>query len=833
MNKINKLISVFIIELWVFFESILHKIGFEKYSECFYSFLCKKSPRFYKMYNLFLAAFYRKNYSKFKLEKNLVFLDCFWGRKVGDHPYAIYREILKDTSKNWRFIWVKNVGITAPKDVADNPYVTFVEHRSVGYTKALLKAGVLVCNSNFLPYFTRRQEQIFINTWHGIPLKTLGLDTPQPLTASLNTQRNFNQATVIPMSSCWAAEKVVGSYGAGLAMERVFETGSPRIDLMLNADINKIRKRLGIASDKKIILYAPTWRGAIGSVSENIKEQVEAIKTIQYSTSHEYVLYVSLHHLTRNALGGRPAGISYVPDDIDMSEFLSIVDVLVSDYSSIFIDYLALDRPIVLHVPDLETYKKERGLLLDIEDLPVVISYKSSDLISVFEKLKQPSEISSFSYYKALWLPNEDGNATKRCWEIAKNKLVNKSTDARQNVLIYGGMLASNGITQSLMNLLDVADKERYRFWVAFNVGFDRRNSVGVNNLLKIKELAEVILIPQQARMLMTERLAASFFKKFNFYLYGVFEGKLESYSSYEARRLFSDFYFDRYLDFSGYSYYWSLLSPSINAGKRIVYLHSDMYEEWNNKDRKMSRLGAIIKNYKNYDFLVSVSNACYEQNNKKLTPFISGKSKMVAVPNSFNGDKVIELSQHDLAEVSSSTSAFLKNNKKSTVFITISRLSPEKNLSTLLHAFKKIREVQQDALLIIVGDGIERKKLEYEVGELALTDSVCFAGFMVNPYPLLLASDCLVFPSKYEGQGLVLLEALTLGKYCIATDMPASREILKAGYGDLVEPSVDAFSKALLAYCQEKSSAKNFDYEAYSKNAIQQFDKLLSGQLD
>lgn len=833
MKKINKLISAFFVEIWVLFENLLHKIGLEKYSESFYSFLCKRSPRFYKLYNFFVTAFYRKNYSTFKLEEDLVFLDCFWGRKVGDHPYAIYREILKDRSRNWRFIWVKNVGVTAPKDVADNSRVIFVEHRSVGYAKALLKAGVLICNSNFLPYFTRREEQVFINTWHGIPLKTLGLDTPQPLTASLNTQRNFNQATVIPMSSRWTAEKIVGSYGAGLAMERVFEIGSPRIDLMLNADVDKIRKHLEVPSDKKIILYAPTWRGAIGSVSKNIKEQIEAIKTIQYTTSNEYILYVSLHHLTRNSLGRLPAGISYVPDDIDICEFLSLVDVLVSDYSSIFIDYLVLDRPIVLHVPDLEVYKEERGLLLDIEDLPVVISYKNSDLISVFENLKRPSLLPSFSHYKALWLPNEDGNATKRCWEIAKNKLANKPTDTRQNVLIYGGMLANNGITQSLMNLLGAADKERYRFWIAFNAGFGKRNSAGASNLLEIKELAEVILIPSQTRMLMTDYLAAVFLKKFNSSLFNVFENKLDNYASYEARRLFSDFSFDHYIDFTGYSYYWSLLSPSISADRRIVYLHSDMYEEWNNKDKKMSRLGAVIRKYENYDFLVSVSNACYEQNNKKLTPFIKGKSKMVAVPNSFNGDRVIELSQHDLAEISSSTSAFLKNNKKSTIFITISRLSPEKNLSTLLHAFKKIREVQQDAVLIIVGDGVERKKLEHEVGELALTDSVCFAGFMANPYPVLLASDCLVFPSKYEGQGLVLLEALTLGKCCIATDMPASREILEGGYGDLVEPSVNAFSEALLTYCQEKPSARDFDYEAYSKNAIQQFDKLLSGQLD
>src|SRR5699024_8191444 len=102
----------------------------------------------------------------------------------------------------------------------------------------------------------------------------------------------------------------------------------------------------------------------------------------------------------------------------------------------------------------------------------------------------------------------------------------------------------------------------------------------------------------------------------------------------------------------------------------------------------------------------------------------------------------------------------------------------------------------------IIVGSGREYKRLKQQVAQLELTEKVFFTKHLNNPFPVLRASDCLVLPSQYEGQGLVLLEALTLGKYCIASDLPATREILKEGYGQLVSPTVIELSDALYQFC-------------------------------
>lgn len=816
----------FVVEVWVFLEIFFQMIGLGKHTNSFYLRACRKPKKLYLAYSFFLAALYRKKYFNTEVDTSLVFLDCFWGRKIGDHPYAIYKEIKEDKSRQWKFVWVKNANVAIPDNMLNDPSVEFVEHRSVAYVLNLLKAGVLVCNSNFLPFFARREGQIFINTWHGIPLKTLGLDTPRPIVESLNTQRNFNQSTVIPMSSDWAAEKIVGSYGASLAKGGVVEVGSPRIDVTLRSDI---RKFLNHAEGAKIILYAPTWRGSIGSVSKNIKQQIDAVNVIKYSAGKNSILYVSLHHLTRVALGKLPEDILLIPDNIDICEFVSAVDVLVSDYSSVFIDYLVLDRPVILHVPDLEEYQEKRGLLLDVKDLPVNVTHSGSELSRVFSSLKKPSEFSSYEYYRNLWIPNEDGRAAKRCWEVAASSNGSGKADGgRKTILIYGGMLANNGITHSLLNLLKFIDKQVYDVHVAFPASLGRPGSPSLRNMMRVQQYAEVVLLANNIKMTASELVASGFSKHRLPYFGKMFKGVLNRYFRYESRRQFAGYSFDYYIDFTGYSFFWSMLAPHIEARKRIAYLHSDMYEEWKNEDKNMRRLGAIFENYKNYDCLVSVSNAVYEANNKKLEQFIAAKTKAVAVPNCYDAEEVIELSAQDLFEVSEGAAAFLNYHEEASVFITISRLSPEKNLTMIVEAFAELRKKRQDAVLVIVGSGNEAPKLKAQTNMLGLADCIYFTGFVENPHPLLKRADCLLFPSKYEGQGLVLLEALTLGKFCVAADIPAAREILEDGYGALVAPTVQAFSDALLWYCEENPVASSFDYKKYSEHAIQSFNELV-----
>lgn len=835
MSKLYQLTLSLLVEVAIYVDVLLRGKSLNSPRlDKVYSFVRERFKKGGSAYSLFITSYYRLRYKKETVDENTVFLDCFWGRKIGCHPYALYQEILKDDSRCWKFIWVKNKGVPVPDDVLSNKNVEYVEHASIGYVLGLMKAKYLICNSNFMPFFARKEEQIFINTWHGIPLKTLGLDIDQSMSASVNTQRNFNLATINPMASEWTAEKVVGAYGAHYGMNNVEIVGSPRIDLTLNNNPVEVKRLLGHSEATKIVLYAPTWRGAIGSVSDSIDLQLAAIKVIQQNLNEKSLLYVSLHHLTRKSIKELPDNIRYVPDDIDMNIFLAAVDVMVSDYSSIFIDYLVLDKPVILHVPDLESYQAERGLLLDIHSLPVSISFTEAELAARLKEAKPPSHFASYNFYKKLWLPLENGKAAEKCWANANEKKLRLAPveTTKKQILIYAGMLANNGITVSLQNLLNSLDGKKYEIWLMFNARHIRHNSALEEKLKELSGVAHVILSPWQSKMVFSEYFSSAIHKYIPYIYGGYFESKLKNYGEYEALKKLSEQHFDHYIDFTGYSYVQSLIAPFISANKKSIYLHSDMYEEWKNKDRKMSRLRAIFAGYNDFDYLVSVSKPVHEENKAKLASFVADAKKFVYVPNTINGEQIIAKANAPMNEVCPEAVGFFAEHRGSSFFVAVSRLSPEKNIATLVEAFALALASNKKLALVIVGAGSEKKHLKTMVEHKGISHHVLFTGFMPNPYPLVKASDCLVFPSNYEGQGLVLLEALTLGKYCIASKMPATTEILQNGYGELVENNIDAFTTALLRFARGEMAPKPFNHIKYAGESVERFELLIGEQL-
>ena len=96
---------------------------------------------------------------------------------------------------------------------------------------------------------------------------------------------------------------------------------------------------------------------------------------------------------------------------------------------------------------------------------------------------------------------------------------------------------------------------------------------------------------------------------------------------------------------------------------------------------------------------------------------------------------------------------------------------------------------------------------------------------------PILKKCDLFVLSSLYEGLGLVLLEADTLGVPVISTDIVGPRGFLTEHGGYMVEPNVKGLYNGMKAYNQGKVKAMNVDYEAYNRNSVAQFEKLFEGE--
>lgn len=145
-------------------------------------------------------------------------------------------------------------------------------------------------------------------------------------------------------------------------------------------------------------------------------------------------------------------------------------------------------------------------------------------------------------------------------------------------------------------------------------------------------------------------------------------------------------------------------------------------------------------------------------------------------------------------------------------VVIAVGRLSRQKNLPLLLHAFAKLRTVRASRLLLL-GEGEQRAELEQLVSSLGLEDAVELPGFIPNPYACMKHAQLFVLSSDWEGLPSVLIEALALGVPVVATDCPSGpREILKGGaYGTLVAPGdVDALAAAMEQALAHPEEVKN-----------------------
>ena len=202
-------------------------------------------------------------------------------------------------------------------------------------------------------------------------------------------------------------------------------------------------------------------------------------------------------------------------------------------------------------------------------------------------------------------------------------------------------------------------------------------------------------------------------------------------------------------------------------------------------------------------------------------------KSKIVVIPNPVITNEIFDLGsirvQHPFFDL------------KEPVVLYVGRLSYEKDIPNLIHAFKKVQD-QIPSQLIIVGDGPDRLMLEQLVQQHHLGSNVSFVGHQANPYPYFAQSDLFVLSSIREGLPTVLIEALALGMKVVSTDCPSGpREILNDGaYGQLVRPSdSDALAHSIISSLKSPSpSVPTSVFEQYKvESAVSAYTKIAFSQ--
>ena len=360
---------------------------------------------------------YSTYYEHLAVDNQIIFYESMSGDKIADNPLALFESALHDSRlKEFTHVWSLGSMENAPKEYLAMKNVIFVKRSSDIYLRYLATAKYLICNSKLPGYFIRKPDQLYLNTWHGTAYKRLGTDTSEAIVGENNTARNFLQATHIITPNEHMTNVQQDAYHIRhLYSGTIAETGYPRIDMtlaMTKSDKGQLVRDLDLDENKKTVLYAPTWRS--GNKFDTARLQVDLAALAGLGVN---VVFMG-HHITQRQLKG-VAGLDEVVFTgplINSNRILAVADVLLTDYSSIFYDFLVTDKPIVHYLYDIKKYKKKRGLYFEEKTLPGEVVYTSDELVDAVQHTLQKEYRLSARYAKAKeqFVAYDDGKASQR-----------------------------------------------------------------------------------------------------------------------------------------------------------------------------------------------------------------------------------------------------------------------------------------------------------------------------------------------------------------------------------------------------------------------------------
>lgn len=784
---------------------------------------------------------YTKYYEELKISENEMVFQSFDGTSISGNVYYMLQEINQDafyaTYKKYvvcnKETYNSIQKLLEDKNIKNN--VELVKIHSRKYCRLLASSKYLINNSTFPSYFIKKEGQVYVNTWHGTPLKMMGRNIKSAPQELGNTQRNFFMADYLLYQNEFMFEKMRKDY----MLDNFYQgeyllSGYPRNDIFYNEEARKnIREKLGIQG-KKVIVYMPTWRGTLKE-KENIEQCnyiAELLTPIDSSLNEDTIMYVKLHNYVNMMLDFRKfKNIQKFPKGYETYEFLNIADMLVTDYSSVFFDFANTGRKIVLFAYDKKEYLKDRGMYLEYDKLPFDIVENVEALIKVINDNKVKQEYSEF---QKEFCNYDSANTTKKVCDYIFKKEKSEAIkviqgkdfcNQKENVFIFGGALLRNGITTALKGIFKNVDLTKRNYILTVFAKKVRKNKEELNFFKD----NDYIVIQGRRNTTMSEYIASILYFHFNINT-SYTKGKVDNIFARELKRAFPNIRIDHAIHFTGYEKNVMHLFRMSDA-KKTIFVHNDLAKEL--KTKSNIHKNSLLETYKKYDNIVLIR----ESLKNEMKPLIEEEDyKKVKLVHNFNNievilgrkDEEIKFLEDTYSNMSVEKLEEILNEPKYKKFINIARFSKEKGLDRLIKSFNVVQEKNPDVYLIIIGGyGKQFEEIE-ELVKKAPNNHIVLIQNLPNPYPILSKSDCFILSSYYEGLPMTIMEALILEKKVISTNIQGPKEFLEQGYGYLVENSEEGLIQGMNDFLENKlEDLKKFDAKGFNDNALKEFEEL------
>lgn len=781
-----------------------------------------------------------------RLREKTILLESVQGAYPQDNIAAILRELAKNPAYAEYSLWLSGgAGLLEQRKkylmeqgLAGRVKLTTVD--TVQYYKLLATAKYLVTEDSFIYIFTKRQGQVLLNTWNGIPLAAVGKKKAMDFALLGNEQKGFFDADYLLCPNEYTRQCFLEDYMLeNFAKTKFLMGGYPRNEVFFNQHYRELIRKSYKLEQKQVIAYLPDWRKNVPGSDKAVRceEMMEYLESWDAMLSKNQVVYVKQHHINALELDfSRFEHIVPFPEHCGTYEFLTATDVLVTDYSSVLFDYALTGRKIILFVPDKEQFEKTRGLSLSLSELPFP---QVDDVEWLMEEIRSPKQYEDEEFLKK-YCSHETATITEllcRRWIFGEtNSLLPEKEvpyNGKKNVLIYMGGFEKNGLTTAGVNLLNTLDRTKHNYAViyCFTSVKDRQDSI----LVLPDRVARFGFYHFRA-LTFLEQIPYMFRRGFQNIPYAFAGKQLKKLSVRGRDRLLGGFRLDTVVQFTGYNEDMIGIMEQMPCN-RIIYVHNDMEQEI--KHRANANRGVLSHAYKAYNHVAVVTEDILPPA-KRIAE--SDKEKgakeahIVWCKNVLDHNRIRVMGANELifdeTTVINHSEELLRkllaSDKK--IFVSVGRFSVEKGHERLIKAFETLHKEQPDtALLIIGGHGNLWNSTVRQAENSSCPEDIFLVRYMSNPYPLLKQCDYFVLSSLYEGFGLVLVEADVLGVPCFSTDIVGPRRFMQKYGGLLVEDSEDGILSGMQLCMEGKVPERlDIDYDRYNREAIEQFESII-----
>lgn len=346
-----------------------------------------------------------------------------------------------------------------------------------------------------------------------------------------------------------------------------------------------------------------------------------------------------------------------------------------------------------------------------------------------------------------------------------------------KNIAIFQQDLKMGGIQKSLLNLLKKMDKYNVDLYL-----FDK------NNFFKAELPSNINVIYLKSFSKIYKLIPFNIIKKIK---------KINIKKEYDIA-----------IDFNGYSNECAIGALNTKSKKTLIWCHNDIIIKYKNEWKYRILFNNFKSKYKFFDHIINVSEGAMHSFIDKTK---IDSEKVMYIPNYIDTEEIINKSLEDIE---------LELNKNTYNLIAVGRICKQKGFDILIDYIEKITEKNKNINLYIIGDGPDKEKIQKSINEKNLNNHIFLLGAQTNPYKYMSKMDGFILTSRYEGQGIVALEAITLG-----LDVFVTKNLQK--YLPEIKVTDDIVEAVLNANKKEKST-NNLD--KYNKEIDIKISNLIEG---